>query len=170
VARKAPAQKPGTSEQVVGTPLDFIRAVHREFGSLSWDLAALSTNQKASGWYLGPDAISEKYRDSLTVDWSTLEPYAEGRCYWLNPPFANITPWAKKCAHHASVDGVQVLMLVPASIGANWYDEWVTPFADVYSVGRMVFEGSTQPYPKDLILAHYWKLGGHKLKRWRWEK
>ena len=165
--RKMPKQQPGTSEQTVGTPQVFIDAVERDFGPLWWDLAAVSTNKKAPR-YLGPDQEYIPHRDSLTVQWSTLNvKYANN---WLNPPFSKIGPWARKCAIETRVYPMRICMLVPASIGANWYDQWVTPFADVYSVGRMKFEGHGQGYPKDLILAHYWKLGGHKLKRWRWEK
>lgn len=167
--RKMPKQKPGTSEQTVETPPEFIAAVELMFGHLGWDLAALKSNSKAI-CYLGPDhdECNAQLRDSLQVNWSAL--CGRHGVNWLNPPFSHIAPWAAKCAYHAAINGTQVLMLVPASIGSNWYETWVAPNADVYSVGRMKFVGHDHLYPKDLILAHFWKLGGNKLKRWRWEK
>jgi hypothetical protein len=42
------------------------------------------------------------------------------------------------------------------------------PYATVYSVGRMVFEGSSDPYPKDLLLNHYCAEPNHEMQRWKW--
>ena len=162
IARKMPAQRPHKSEQVVRAPPEFLEAVRAMFGTLHYDLAANQENRIALDWY-GPDHPVRESRDALTATWPDV-----GRG-WLNPPFGMITKFARK-AFETTRGGLEVLMLVPASIGANWYTDFVAPFADVYSVGRMKFVGSKDVYPKDLILAHYWQLGGGKLKRWRWEE
>lgn len=157
----------GSSEQVVETPRAFLAAVESKFEPLAWDLAALDTNHKAPRW-ITPE------QDSLSVDWHKLD-----GLLWLNCEYANIGPWVKKCANESRL-GAEILLLVPGSIGANWYWDFVEPYADVYSVGRMVFENCydkktglliTTPYPKDLILCHYYDepLGHKRMERWPWK-
>lgn len=172
----------GKGNNNASTPMVFIRPVEEKFGPLAVDLAASSHNAKAPVW------IDEK-RNSLSPDvgWAVLK-----GLLWLNPPFTNITPWARKCAEEVQL-GARILLLVPASVGANWYWDWVVPYADVYSVGRMVFDDCydkhgkliTTPYPKDLILCHYeWRRKDLRtgnewanpsnanglIYRWRWQQ
>lgn len=164
MTRKMPAQKPGTSNQVVQTPPEFIRAVETMFGPMAYDLAALKSNRVTEDYY-GPDHPIESRRDSLTATWPKVS-----NC-WLNPPYNKIGPWADKCADARSEDHSETLhifMLVPASVGSKWFDLNVTHFADVYSIGRLTFVGHKNPYPKDLLLCHYWFLGGNKFERWDW--
>ena len=175
MSRKMPEQKPGKSEQVVRTPRAFTAAVELTFGALSCDLAACADNvvhlsglehlETTYGDWFGPDNIDPSRRDSLTAEWP-----GEGQA-WLNPPFGMIGKFAKKCARECAGGSkdMHILMLVPASVGANWYRDHVQPFADVYSVGRMKFVGHEDVYPKDLILAHYWKPGGYKFRHWKWQ-
>ena len=162
-----PTIRRGKSEQVVATPWEFIRAVEARFGDISWDLAASLDNSKAhyAGLFLSEET------DSLKSEWHKLAPAIQGQrnLLWLNPPFGNITPWVTKCAVEKE-QGAEILLLVPRS-GANWYWNWVEPYADVDDVGRMKFEGHTDPYPKDLILAHYHKGSpSRKEQRWRWQQ
>jgi phage N-6-adenine-methyltransferase len=153
----------------IWTPQDFRAAVTKRFGEPYFDLACSGDNMFASyGGYTPVD-------DSLKQSWASIK-----GLLWLNPPYANITPWAKKCAQE-SLEGARILLLVPGSIGANWYWQYVEPFADVYSVGRMTFDNCfdkagnlvTTAYPKDLIPAHYHnavEVGEHqKMQRWRWK-
>ena len=99
---------------------------------------------------------------------------------WLNPPYSNITPWVQKCMQETQ-HGAEILLLVPASVGANWYEYYVHPWADVYSIGRLKFDNcfdrktgqlvKTQ-YPKDLLLCHYrnplqW---GGVMQFWDWKE
>lgn len=152
-SRTGPTINRGKGNNNAETPAVFINAVTKKFGPLEWDLAADALNTKAEKF------LAEKV-NSLVQPWHKLGP-GQPLC-WLNPPFTNITPWARKCATEVQL-GARVLLLVPASVGANWYWDWVVPFADVYSVGRMVFDNCydkygkliTTPYPKDLILCHY---------------
>jgi len=168
----------GDTNQDAETPWPFIKACEEKFGPLTWDLAATKANKKAPLW-VPPET------DSFTLNWHQLEP---GLCF-LNPPYAQITPWARKCAEECQL-GARILLLVPASVGANWYWDWVVPFADVYSIGRVMFDNCydrngdliTKSYPKDLILCHYdWRVDGclrtgfdntkerGAIYRWRWQ-
>lgn len=146
-----PTIRRGESNQNAETPWPFIKACEDKFGPLTWDLAATEANRKAPLW-LSPEM------NSLTQNWYVLSP---GLC-WLNPPYAQITPWARKCAEEVQL-GARILLLVPFSGGANWFKDLVWPYADVYSIGRLVFDNCydkrgqliTTPYPKDLVLAHF---------------
>lgn len=158
----------GESSGDIWTPWAFIRAVERKFGPIAVDLAASDGSAKARCY------ITEA-TDSLSQDWAKL---LDGGLGWLNCPFSDIAPWALKCAAEME-QGAKILLLVPGSIGANWYWNWVEPYADVYSVGRMVFDNCynkkgelvTTPYPKDLILCYYDQLsqGMEGMQRWRWK-
>lgn len=163
--RKMPAQKPGKSLQSYGTPRVFLDAVERRFGRIQWDLAANETNAICDLW------IGER-QNSLLVSWAE----SCSGLLWLNPPFADIDPWAKKCAVEAR-RGARILLLVPASVGANWYWEHVAPHASVLALApRLMFDGHVskktgkpEPYPKDLILAVYGS-GVTGFGRWLWQK
>jgi phage N-6-adenine-methyltransferase len=172
-----PTIRRGEANQNASTPWPFIRAVEEKFGPLTIDLAASDTNAKAGRW------ITEE-QNALVQDWAALTHDGLG---WNNCPFANITPWARYHAQQVQL-GSRTLLLVPASVGANWYWDWVVPYADVYSIGRLVFDDCfdrhgeliTTPYPKDLILCHYdrsqprFSTGSRnenlsELIRWRWD-
>lgn len=156
----------GHSEQIVETPDEFIHVVERKFGQLDWDLAATVSNAKAH-LFITPGT------DSLQVAWYEL-PVSQAvsggprPLLYLNPPYSDITPWAMKCATEKE-QGAEILLLVPHG-GQNWYWDWVEPYADVYSIGRLKFVGHKDPYPKDLRLCHYHKDSPTtRERRWRWQ-
>jgi hypothetical protein len=108
-------------------------------------------------------AFFSENSDGLAQDWGELS----GNL-WLNPPFGNITPWAKKCAEFRDRKG-WTLLLVPASVGAKWFQTWVVPNAHVIELtDRITFVGSTQPYPKDMILACF-GFGMTGRSAWAWD-
>jgi hypothetical protein len=114
----------GGSVQEVGTPWNFMAAVEEKFGPIAWDLAATLDNCKSgTGHLITPE------QDSLTVNWHELDcSLCVSRLLWLNPPYSNIAPWARKCAAEKQL-GAEILLLVPRS-GSNWYFDWVEPYAD----------------------------------------
>lgn len=158
----------------IWTPWEFIHAIEATFGKIRVDLAASDRSRKADVW-ISPEM------DSLTKDWNaTYESYGRNGLMYLNPPYGNIEPWAKKCTKtYEDNEQVEIMLLVPASIGANWFWNWVWPYATVYSVGRMVFDNCFDRktgklvltvYPKDLILCHYTNTTPSKtLQRWPWK-
>lgn len=172
-----PTIKRGQSSGDIWTPQEFIDAVEKRFGKLVWDLACTTERMCAPRGYTYPEF------DALTKNWHEIRSIVDimggtsPLLLWLNPPYSNITPWAKKCAEESLV-GAVILLLVPMG-GQNWYWDYVEPYADVYSVGRMVFDNCfdkngelvTTPYPKDLILAHYYAdlCERRKMQRWRWK-
>ena len=65
-----------------------------------------------------------------------------------------------------------LLVLVPASIGSNWYAKYVYHYATTWALSpRIQFTGHTTPYPKDLMLLQYGGLDCEHmaLKLWRWK-
>jgi phage N-6-adenine-methyltransferase len=156
--RTGPTVRRGKSKQDYGTPREFIDAVERRFGAFSWDLACTSENAKAQLGFIWPEC------DSLQQNWRDLT----GNL-WLNPPFANIEPWAEKLAKECAWRQAFAFLLVPASIGSAWFADHVRDFSVVLGLApRMTFEGETDPYPKDLMLAVY-GFGLKGFGTWRWK-
>lgn len=155
----------GKSKQDYPTPWEFIRACERKFrGPVTVDLAASPENTKAPAYFTEAD-------DSLSISWHKIKNNG-AEWFWLNPPFDNIAPWAKKCAEE-SAKGAAILFLTPASVGANWFRDFVHPHAEVHALnGRIQFVGASDPYPKDCILsAFYPKLTEYRktgFKVWTW--
>lgn len=152
-----PVQKPGRSKQDYATPWEFIRAVEARFGPIDFDLAAHEGNTKCITYFTEAD-------DSLKQDWTILR----GNL-WLNPPFGDIAPWARKCAEsaHEFALGTRIFLLVPASIGSRWFAEHVHHRALVLGLSpRLSFDGKN-PFPKDLMMAIYGVAPGFDV--WRWD-
>jgi phage N-6-adenine-methyltransferase len=150
----------GRSKQDYGTPREFIDAVESRFGKLVHDLACTRENAKAPSGYYWPEI------DSLAQPWRTDHPIGN---LWLNPPFENIGVWAAKCATESPGRHGLILLLTPASIGANWFAEHVYGKAMVFGLSpRMTFDGATDPYPKDLMLSVF-GMGINGFDVWRWK-
>lgn len=174
--RRMPVQKPGASKQDYTTPPEFVAACVKRFGPIGFDLAATAENRVVPD-HFGPG--SEHNDNGLGLLWRELN-----GVLWLNPPFGNIAAWAAACALE-SQQGAEILFLVPASVGANWFWDHVAPYAICYQIGRLAFggqaEGKSQPFPKDLMLCHYGAEGGMTpkdrgydrgsadVRRWQWK-
>jgi hypothetical protein len=196
-----PAQKPGRSKQNFGTPEVFIAAVKRRFGITEFavDFAAEAGNTKAADYMTETiDALSvsrwELFCPAPAVrmfgQWVAVEDKPD-RWGWLNPPFSDIEPWAAKCVE-TKLGGGQVLFLVPAAVGSNWYRDYVHGKALVLFLnGRLCFiddwkntidpvsfkkygewrNYSSEPlYPKDCILCVYSPLVAPGTEVWSWKR
>lgn len=164
--KQMPAQRPGSSEQGVRTPKVFLDAVRVKLGITDFvmDLAATKANRVTAEYYSRRD-------DALTQMWPS-----EGVSF-LNPPYANISPWVEK-AYHESEVGSTTSVLIPAAVGANYWAKWVHEKAHVFLLnGRIQFVGHTHGYPKDLVLLIYgphpvhvaepWRIPGYEVWRWK---
>ena len=151
----------GGSRQDYPTPWKFIRACERRFGRIFVDLAASEENKKALFCFTKDD-------DSLSIRWGNFQ-RSPRQYMWLNPPFSDITPWARKCAEEGFL-GARILFLTPASIGSNWFRDHVHRKALVLALnGRITFEGASDPYPKDCILSVF-GTGATGFDVWDWQK
>lgn len=155
-----PLQRPGRSVQTYATPRHFLEVVKRrlEIREFLCDFAADEFNTAAAAWF-------DEAQDALRVPrWAD---HIVGGWGWLNPPFANIAPWAAKCVE-TKRDGGSIAFLVPASVGANWFRDSVDGHARVLQLnGRLDFIAGSL-YPKDCILALYSPAIEPGYQVWRW--
>ena len=156
----SPPQKPGKSKQDYETPKAFVDSVEARWGRLDVDLAASEENAKA------PLFLTQT-TDSLSVDWVRR---FRGKACWLNPPYADLAPWAEKCAAAGPAMGQgRIYLLTPASVGANWFAEHVHRRALVLGISpRLQFVGTDAVYPKDLMLSVF-APGLTGFDVWRWK-
>lgn len=150
----------GGSKQDYATPPEFLMPVERRFGKITFDLAASPSNAVCGDYFT-------KEQDSLKQEWHKLP----GGILWLNPEFGDITTWAAKCAAESELGAPPILLLTPASIGANWFKNFVLPSAAVIPLnGRIKFVGEKDYYPKDLMISCYWRgIAGFQTP-WTWNK
>lgn len=151
----------GGSKQDYETPDEFVAAVAKRFGRIEFDLAASPHNTKHRRYF-------SKEQDSLAQKWHQI-----GGLLWLNCEFANIDPWAEKCAAE-SLLGARIALLTPASVGTVWFAQHVHGRALVLGLSpRITFVGEPTPYPKDLMLSVFGPPGvvpwspGFDVWRWR---
>ena len=153
------------SKQDYGTPAIFTGACQKKFGLLSFDLAATPVNAVTPSFF-----DFSKGEDAFKADWPRT-----GLC-WLNPPYSSrddspyaLADWTKRCREQAAL-GTELLFLVPAAVGSNWFRDNVAPVADVYLLnGRITFVGESAGYTKDLMLCHYGPDSlPPKISIWRW--
>jgi phage N-6-adenine-methyltransferase len=145
------------SKQDYETPEDFMQAVIMRFGTPSFDLAAHIGNTKASDWFCEKE-------NSLARVWSILT-----GTLWLNPPFADILPWVKKCEQEAA-KGARILALLPSSTDSNWWADHVHGKCGVLFLNpRIKFVGHKQGYPRPLALCCYNLLPAGSYAPWRWK-
>jgi hypothetical protein len=155
------------SEQVVGTPRELLTAVEARFGALEFDLAATAHNCVVPRYmgdltrFYGPG--SARAEDALAEEWEDRD----GNL-WLNPPFAKIKPWARKCAETpAGPTTRRILFLVPLAT-ANWACDYVHGKALVLAlVPRVKFVGHKTAFPKDLMIAVYGAPPGFEVWQWK---
>lgn len=150
----------GKSKQDYRTPCEFLHAVKSriQIDDFGMDLAADDTNAVC-------EAFLTKEDNSLAYDWHMVKPY----WCWCNPPYSDIQPWVEKAASE-SLQGAQIAMLVPASVGANWWKHHVHNRAHVLLLnGRITFVGAKDPYPKDCALLLYTPFinGGYEVWTWK---
>lgn len=156
-----PIQKPGKSKQDYRTPPEFIAAVKRRLHIDNFwiDLAADKDNAVANLFYSEEDSAFDN-------PWGMYE--TAGQWAWCNPPYNDIQPWVYQASLEAKL-GANIAMLLPASVGSNYWKEYVEPYAyQSFLNGRLTFIGCDASYPKDCALLLYtpWGFTGHEI--WSW--
>lgn len=123
----APAKAPvieTAPDQSWGTPPAFIGAFQKRFGPIVFDLAASPHNAVARLFFTEAE-------DARKQDWAQLykKVALSGEWLWLNPPFAEMAPWAAKCAEECR-KGARIALLSKVSL-ARWFVDFVEPNARV---------------------------------------
>lgn len=137
-----PKHNKGASKQDYGTPPELLAAVKEQIGieNFAMDLAASAENTVANAFLTEAD-------NSLNYDWSCIEGWS-----WCNPPYSHITPWVKKASESTN----KIAMLLPASVGSNWWRDYVHLRAEVWFLnGRVKFVGAPTHSPKDHVILLY---------------
>lgn len=169
MARKPPRQKPGQSETVVVTPPEFMAAVHATLGIAGFDidLAAGEDNSQGLFYY-------DKETNGLEQEWTNFNYRVSNPWFWCNPPYDDIRPWVEKASREVGWRRIldrqpSLAMLVPASVGSNWWRDYVHKKCKVLFLnGRIQFVGHTTGYPKDLALLLYGiDVVGYDIWRWK---
>ncbi len=153
-----PIQKPGKSEQIVCTPPELLKALKLRLGIAEFaiDLAASPNNAITSVYYT-------EEQNSL------IQPWAHFGWGFCNPPFSNLAPWVAK-GWAEIIYGAQTVMLVPASVGSNWWRDSVDRCAHVlFLTPRVTFVGHKTAYPKDIAILLYtsYIFGGYEVFSWK---
>lgn len=159
-----PKQKPGKSKQDYCTPTEFLDAVKNRLmiPEFSWDLAADAENTVSPFGHFdeATNALQQSWVGGLGLPYTWL---------WLNPPYSDISPWVQKCAEE-SAKGAHIAVLVPASVGSNWWRDYVHGQAHVIFLNdRIQFVGAEWVYPKDLALLLFTPFckGGYEVWKWK---
>jgi phage N-6-adenine-methyltransferase len=170
----APTQRPYRSKQNYETPRAFLDATIRRLGiaNFAWDLAAEPKNAVVSHYYTQWDNGLDP-----SVRWA----FGRGAWGWLNPEFTHISPWVERAYREAHDNGANTAVLIPASVGANWWRDFVHEKAHVLLLnGRLTFnvngqpvrnaKGQITPYPKDCALLLYSPEYSPCYDVWTWTK
>jgi phage N-6-adenine-methyltransferase len=161
--RRMPRQKPGKSKQDYRTPTELISAVLRllEIKKFDIDLAADEDNAVAKKFYgIVQNALAQPWR--VGDGWN-----------WLNPPFGRLAPWVKRAWEQSQLEDApaQTAMLVPASVGSNYWKKYVHRKARVLMLnGRIKFVGAPQGYPKDCCVLLFGPGVHAGYEVWTWNK
>lgn len=174
MSRTMPKQKPGKSEQVVRTPPEFLNAVKSLLGihHFAIDLSALEENAVAERCYTPTHS-------------GLIHPWYTGAASWgfCNPEYSDIAPWVEKAAQETRRARANSAVLIPASVGSNWWADYVHAQAMVlFLKGRITFldkmgkpicsprTGKPTPYPKDLALLLYSPHWAPGYEPWDWRR
>ncbi len=153
----------------VRTPVELVRAITRRYGKISVDLAATAGDEvEGCDVYLTPEI------NSLAQDWGVIARMYPGHLF-CNPPYSKIAPWVAHAARYAPqlADGQFLFMLIPASVGANYWRDFVDGCAFEQQIGRVCFDGYKAGSMKDHCLLIYSndlsREDGNLSRYWDWK-
>jgi site-specific DNA-methyltransferase (adenine-specific) len=125
----------------------------------------LADLEKKYGDYFDPCPRNPDF-DGLEIDWPR-----HGWVY-VNPPYSNITEWAKK-AYHEHLKGCNVIMLIPARTDTRYFHDYINEKAEIKFIkGRLKYvnpitgesKGSA-PFPSIFCI---WEVGSkHWVELWK---
>lgn len=129
------------------TPQELFDKLNEEF-RFDIDVAASAINKKCEQYF-------DIEKDGIATPWPAK------KTIWCNPPYSNISAWAKKCAEHRG--GVAV-MLVPARTDTKWFHEFIYKKNNVevrFIKGRLKFGESknSAPFPSMVVI---FRSGNHE--------
>ena len=90
-------------------------------------------------------------------------PNRGGEIVFCNPPYRDMSKWAKKC-YEESLNGTLVVMLVPARTDTRWFHDYIYHKAEIRFIkGRLRFGGSSSnaPFPSMIVIYNERNLERH---------
>ncbi len=177
-----PNSKPEAGQQDYRTPQDFLAAVQRKFGvRLAFDLACTTVDcvvptspcQDMAYDVSRFGFCCDTGADALASAWPTTPP---GEAAWCNPPFGRSGAFARVASESMHCRSI---LLIPASVGSNWFAEHVAGIACVVFLRpRIVFNdpqgspvvdkyGQKTGINRDCMLAAYGWAPGMHCEDWR---
>jgi hypothetical protein len=111
--------------------------------------------------------------DAFKHDWHALSrsnSAADGKpgLLWLNCEWADVDPWAARCALEAE-RGASITLLTHVAITA-WFSKHIAGRADCYPLlGRMSFDGKNL-FPKDCMISHFHPEATGSMAVWDWKR
>ena len=101
--------------------------------------------------YWDPCPYPRSSFDGLKIPWKQKT--------FCNPPYSQLSKWAKKC-YEESLLGKQIVLLIPCRSGTRYFHKYILPFAKIEFIqGRLKFRrpcgtpGKAAPFPS--ILCTY---------------
>ena len=97
--------------------------------------------------------------DGLSKSWA-------GEIVFCNPPYKDMSKWAKKC-YEESLNGTLVVMLVPARTDTRWFHDYIYGKAEIRFIkGRLKFGNAKQSAPFPSMVVIYRASQGVKCKEY----
>lgn len=141
-----------------GSPSEVLDPIYEHFGEIGLDpFGDPNAIVKANHYFFHPHhqgvlptGLNPKagitVGDGFTLSWGGYG------LVFANGPWSDCAPWVYK----AATEGDEVICLVPARTGANWFQHYVAP-ADVvlFWKGRLKFVGAKHHAPFHCVL-NYW--------------
>jgi len=139
------------SSQNTPTPWNLVNAIEDYFGiTILYDLAASHENHKAVLYFI-------EEQNSLERDWPI------DRWCFLNPPFANLGKWVKKCSEQAK-RGCKIITLWPLSGDLNQIPTWKESQVNI-------IHGRVWPLVRGVMICRWdYGQGDYSVKNLRWDK
>jgi hypothetical protein len=156
------------------TPPELVQFLERRFGvDLVLDLAASPENARCLRYI-----TKEQDEAAGGIDWAA---HLEGveldlvvprnrAAGWLNPEFKKAAHFMER-AKLAADKGAKIITLTLSSLGTDWYEEWVKPYAlSLILKERVQFVGQPAAYPKELMVSLFgFGMTGLGWLRWKEE-
>ena len=103
------------------------------------------------GFDFDPSPYPRPKWDGLTISW--------GKSNFVNPPYSDIAPWAKKCRTEQLL-GKKSVLLIPARTDTGYFHEYILPFAKIrFLRGRLKFQSldkksksTSAPFPSIICI------------------
>jgi phage N-6-adenine-methyltransferase len=146
IVPKNQANHTETRREDWGTPLDLYDSLN-EYFDFAVDLAATEENA------LAPEYVVDFFKE----DWKSMRDYENKWC-WCNPPYGTkgVGEWVK----HVVEVGCNCVMLIPASVGADWWQNvWNGAARICFVRGRLAFQGAPHGAMFDSALVVFRQLG-----------